>query len=270
MNNDFESAYQKGLLSKKLFLESKTTKEFISWLVPFIKGEKDLRQIDYKYCSFIEAINDYGYNKESFNETYKMFEDYRNAYSTLTEEKLKDECIKILKWGGVMPRNKKKIELKAKMGQLKEFLSNIYKIINSDEIIIDDLNTNFINSGFTKIYTAFYENFTMYDGRVGSALCYLIKNYLIEKNDNKLPIELIFGWGQGRSDNFKRNPNIGSILFKFPEITQNRTIHFVGNIKTNWLLKKISEITELVEYKDEQEKIFALQTALFVLGEKIP
>jgi hypothetical protein len=110
----------------------------------------------------------------------------------------------------------------------------------------------------------------MYDGRVGSALCYLVKKYLEEKNINIVPKELEFGYGQGRSDNKNRNPNNPNSTLHFSDITSSRRIHFVSNIKANWLLRSIAEKVDLPGIASAYDKTFALQTALFVLGEKIP
>lgn len=114
----------------------------------------------------------------------------------------------------------------------------------------------------------------MYDSRVGSALCHIIIKYLQEKNIDTIPEELKFGYGLGRG---KKNRNPNTSRYKFIEITQNRTFHFVSNIKANWLLEEIaSKIHIEVDAVEEEcsetsllsKKMFALQTALFVIGEE--
>ncbi|HPI31206.1 MAG TPA: hypothetical protein PLB59_12940 [Bacteroidales bacterium] len=119
----------------------------------------------------------------------------------------------------------------------------------------------------------------MYDGRVGAALCYMIRTYLESENNNltekkEHDDELKFGWnwGQGNPETRKnRDPNNrNSSLVKFEEITErNRELHFISNIKANWLLELIAEKVEIPEIENK-EKAFALQTAFFMLGEKIP
>ena len=52
-----------------------------------------------------------------------------------------------------------------------------------DEIII-------MNSGFTKILFFIYNDFIIYDSRVGAALCYLVKLYCIEQKQGGVPSSL--------------------------------------------------------------------------------
>lgn len=272
MENNFEAFYKKGILSKDLFLDSEITKDFIEWLIPYIEGkEKKLSDFGYEHSSFNAAIDNYFWPPEKidegFSKTYSAFKKHRNSFNTSTDEELREICLKVLKWGGVLPKNKTKIEI---IPDIKKFILGIFEITNQKEIIIDDLNPNYITSGLTKIYSAFNEDFIIYDGRVGSALCYLIKQFLIEKKINFIPTELLFGYGIGRGDNYDRNPN--SENYKFPEINQNRTIHFISNIKANWLFNQIAsnENVKILYAKDLPQKIFALQTALFEIGKCIP
>ena len=274
MSTKFSEAYQKGILSKKLFLESEITKDFIEWLIPFINGGgKNLKEIkldyDGKFNNFNDAINTYEWQKDkSFNATLTRFKEWRTQMEKSTESECKNICIEILKWGGVSSKNKERIE---NITSIKAFLKSINVIIKKSEIKISELNPNEINSGYTKIYTALNSNFIMYDGRVGSALCYLVYSSLIGTELEKLPLELDFGYGLGRGKNSqKRNPNSIQTRFHFKEITQSRKTHFISNIKANWLLESISKKVNISNIKDENDKVFALQTALFVLGYEIP
>jgi hypothetical protein len=199
---------------------------------------------------------------------------------SLEQAQLLKSCKKILKWGGIL-----QVGRLEKINNLRFFLDHMNKKLSQEEIIIYDLNSSYISSGFTKIYAALNENFIMYDGRVGAALCYLIRSYLVRKysenknnvNTTKLPAELKFGWSWGMGDIGKRknrNPNDDKSSFeKFEEITErNRDLHFISNIKANWLLNLIAENKKVIipQADNHSEKVFALQTALFVLGEKIP
>ena len=61
-----------------------------------------------------------------------------------------------------------------------------------DEIII-------MNSGFTKIYSLYINDFIIYDSRVGAALCYLVKLYCIEQKQGGVPSLLKFAYGDARN-----------------------------------------------------------------------
>ena len=278
----FQKKFDNEILSKTDLIDSEVTKEFVKWLIPFIGGERNLEEIGLhyngKYKNFIEAIEKYQWGKgewkdKSFKNTFDRFNEWGkklNAKNSTNDELLKI-CIEILKWGGgakLLNSNKKKLEKE----NLSDFFAKMNKILDRDklaEIKISDLNSKYISSGFTKIYAALNENFIMYDGRVGAALCYLIRFYLQENNKFELPYELVFGYGLAMGKQ-NRNPNSAAnktILFK--EISSHRDIHFISNIKANWLLELIANQVTLPQIK-EKEKIFALQTALFVLGEDLP
>lgn len=269
----FQETFDDGILSKKDFQNSEITKAFAEWLIPFIDGRKNLLEFKYEYnnySSLNEAILGYRWGKENdeenFELTYKRFEKYRNIFKTANDEELRNTCIEILKWGGVLPRNKEKINQRK---NLRTFLTQINSLVQSDELIIDDLNPNHINSGYTKIYTALNSNFIMYDGRVGASLGFIVRRYLEEKGKTQIPSELNFGWGAGRGTS-NRDP--GNTIFKFTNITQNRTLHFISNIKVNWLLEMIAkdDSVKIVQTNNHAERVFALQTALFELGKKLP
>ncbi len=269
MENKFTSEFDRGILSKPLFLESPVTQDFVSWIKPYINGERSLTDLNYPYHCFTEAVNNYYWGKsvkEDFDRTYNRFAKYRDDFKSQNESIIRKNCNDVLNWGGVAAKNQDKIEVRE---SLYGFIQSVLNLVNQNEIIIDDLNPNYINSGFTKIYAASDENFIMYDGRVGSALCYLIKNYLDKKEISQIPAELSFGYGIGRG-NHQRNPSTSTDSFKFPEITQNRSVHFISNIKANWLAESIAGTGDLFGQKIKSKNIFAFQTALFTLGEEIP
>jgi len=113
-----------------------------------------------------------------FQDAYNKFQNFRTAIIK-NNDTARKTCLTILKWGGVEAHNKEKINNRP---NLLEFLSTMKKVIEQDEIFVEDLNPNLINSGYTKIYTAVSEDFIMYDGRVGAALCFLVRCYLDEKD----------------------------------------------------------------------------------------
>lgn len=247
--------------------------DFIKWIIPFInEGGKKLEVIGFdnagKYDCFTKAIEKYRWplnrNGLGFNETLELFKTWRNKLTDKDQHHLLKTCKEIFGWGGIL-----KTESIEEIGDLNYFLKHMNQKLSQDEIIIYDLNPNYISSGFTKIYAALNENFVMYDGRVGAALCYFIRKYLEGKGEHKLPLELMFGWGLGRSE---KNRNPSSETLRFKEITANRTIHFISNIKASWLLETIAKDKAIVIpiAKNPAEKVFALQTALFVLGEELP
>lgn len=281
----FQEKFDNGILSKTHFQKSDITQSFIKWLIPFIDGKRNLSEIGLqyngKYKNFNEAIEKYQWGKGelkdlSFKNTFDRFDEWGkklNAKNS-TNEELLNTCVEILKWGGgakLLNSNKTKLEKE----NLRIFFTKMNNIFEGDELTeikVSDLNPNYISSGFTKIYAALNENFIMYDGRVGAALCYLVRFYLQENNLLELPDELSFGYGLAMGKQ-NRNPNSNTNkTIQFKEISSHRNIHFISNIKANWLLEFIAKDTtvKITQTKEGTEKIFALQTALFVLGYDIP
>ena len=93
-----------------------------------------------------------------------------------------------------------------------------------------------MNSGFTKIYSLYINDFIIYDSRVGAALCYLVKLYCIEQKQGGVPSSLKFAYGDARNPEVNRNPN--SDIYKFSKLDRGK-IHIECNLKANWLLKEV-------------------------------
>ncbi len=286
METDFQKSFGNGILSKKHFIDSEITKAFVKWLIPFINGEEKLLKIGLNYnhksynCNyenFKDVINKYHWDDDTcFHYTYNRFMDWRFKFKNSTSrEELLNICKQILEWGGVVSSNYNKLQQK---DSLDIFLNNMKELFDKIEISISELveNKENINSGFTKIYTAFNDNFIMYDGRVGATMCYLIRSYYTEKKENaeqiknnKPPLELIFGYGLGKDNGTKNNRNPSNELMRFSNISSDRKLHFISNIKANWLLELIANQINIPQIKAE-EKVFALQSALFMLGKDLP
>ena len=270
----FSEKYKQGILSKDLFLKSEVTEGFVEWLLPYVTGQESLKSInkDFSFDCLDTAADKYEWKKDmGYKSSYQIFLEFkiRLDNATKNEDALKI-CEEIVKWGGINNYGR----LSA-IGDVLYFLNHMKEKLISDEICIYDLNPNYINSGFTKVYAAYIDGFTMYDGRVGAALCSLIGHYLLKNNSTEIPDELLFGWswGMGKVDTRKnRNPNLKEFNFEpFPEITdRTRELHFTSNIRANWLLHSIAEKIKILNIESFDEKVFALQSALFMLGADIP
>jgi len=179
-------------------------------------------------------------------------------------------CLDILKWGGVKRHNDVKI---SDLGDsLSNYLTNVRTKLRSDRSSGEYYSTGiFINSGFTKIYSLFVEDFIMYDGRVGAALGLLVRMYCEENNLPCIPDSLKFAWGRGKESQFvssdynRRNPS--SDKFVFPELLNNPQSHLECNIRANWLLKEITlRTTTKFSNLRPDDQTTALQSALFMIG----
>jgi hypothetical protein len=195
-----------------------------------------------------------------FDKTYDMFDNYRNDFKTIIankdEKAAGEKCLEILKWGGVSQKNSTRIGQLVVDKRLIETLEKALAVIESKSIDTDKIDFH-VNSGFSKIYTAISGRFIIYDSRVAAQMCYMIKQCFKGKN----PLE--FGKTAYRAKT-KRDPGK-----EFPMVSSNPKQYFISNIKASWIIEELA-IKNPVENYSTEKLIFAIQTALFVLGKEIP
>ncbi len=194
----------------------------------------------------------------------------RNSIENMDHAACSKHCLLILQWGGVRNKNDKRIQ---QLGsQICNYLREVEQIFSSDLLLREYYRDSIImNSGFTKIYSLYIEDFIIYDGRVGAALGVLVRKFCEAIKLNRVPPELLFAWGRGKEQTYKpgsvnrRNPSKGPYIF--PELVNNPKRHTESNIKANWLLKAILENTQSnFNNLDQKMQLMALQSALFMIG----
>lgn len=194
----------------------------------------------------------------------------RNSIENMDHAACSKYCLLILQWGGVRNKNDKRIQ---QLGsQICNYFREVEQIFSSDLLLSDYYRDGIImNSGFTKIYALYLEDFIIYDGRVGAALGFLVRKFCEDMELNQVPPELLFAWGRGKEQTYKpgsinrRNPSKGHYIF--PELLNNPKRHTESNIKANWLLKAILDNTQSKFNKlDQKMQLIALQSALFMIG----
>jgi hypothetical protein len=131
-----------------------------------------------------------------------------------------------------------------------------------------------MNSGFTKIYALFIDDFIIYDGRVGAALGLMVREFCEESRLRGVPKELEFAWGRGKTTTYepsslnRRNPS--NARYVFPELSNNPRRHLENNIRANWLLRDILNRTKSKFGKLDQDlQMLALESALFMIGDDV-
>lgn len=181
-----------------------------------------------------------------------------------------NHCLSILQWGGVLPKNDRRI-----IGLGDDICNYLKKV--KDRLSCDMLSNEYyydeivMNSGFTKIYSLYIDDFVIYDGRVGAALGFLVRKFCEDHSLEKVPNELAFAWGKGKESTYKsssmnkRNPSKGNYIF--PELMNNPKRHTESNIRANWLLREIVDKTDSKFNKLEKPlQLRALEASLFMIG----
>lgn len=182
-----------------------------------------------------------------------------------------DYCLMILDWGGVLRKNKSKVEKLAKV--LPEYLAACMALFNSPGLLCVgkyQVTVNgqcydvVMNAGFTKIYSLICNDFIIYDGRVGGALGLLESNFYRH-----------FGLAQDKHLSFhygaavgKQNRNPSTEDYKFSILSAGNP-HIRDNIKANWLLTKVLEKQQSLQ-GDLAARLRDIECALFMIGYDLP
>ncbi len=277
-------------MKKNEYLENENVLGFIKWIIPRISGDikfshqytNQRSNTEWSCDSIYNAFENYNWRfsckipkqgiitGSTFGESEEALKIIENGMrlSILNEdaEKLLIYSKAVLEWGGVLRSNYIKLE---EMGKeiIPIFQNAIHKLnpeaVNTD----DDFSDIIMNSGFTKLYSLIIDNFIIYDSRVGAALGLLIKEYLTEMNIKEIPKVLNFAFGNARPNNTdsgnlnRRNP--GNEIYRFPVLANNPRRHTINNIYANWLVKELSQKSK---FKDENNSIRKLESALFMIG----
>jgi len=182
---------------------------------------------------------------ESFNYLTKLAEMFRTSVRNEDKELARKCALAMLAWGGVLPHNRKRIE---GMGEdVCDYFKQVQKRLNISDVRLGNQDDIIINSGFTKLYFLLVDDLIMYDGRVGAALGLLGRMYAEEKCLEKIPEEIEFSFGSGKTSGSKqhgknrRDPSKGQ--YRLPEFTGKPNRHLNDNIKASWLLKGLADRT---------------------------
>lgn len=278
-------------MNKTTYLKNADVVNFIEWVIPkidtpgnFKHAYKNLRpRLEWSCDSIYNAYKNYRWgfnctlpnNEERQGSSYQESEEVLNAISVGLKKSLNDRnatnllaySISALQWGGVTNANLLKLQ-EMNEGILTYFDKAIKEL--SPETV--DVNSNFdninMNSGFTKIYSFLMEDFVIYDSRVGAALGYLVRQFLIDTNAQNIPDVLDFAYGNARPTNGddakfnRRNPSCERFIFK--ALNNNRKRHIKNNIYANWLLKEIAGKSSM--FNKEENSLRKLESALFMIG----
>ncbi|MBN4063779.1 hypothetical protein JYT79_03255 [Cardiobacterium sp. AH-315-I02] len=250
----------------------------------------------YQQYIWSAAIKDLEWDGRFFYETEECLGDLKErleeSMKTNDGEMTRIICRHIFEWGGVddretvshniktgIPTNDLPQHLLDTQSYLNDLFNNgcsnsfnsIYKDSNGHQILLD--------SGTTKIYSLICDNFIIYDGRVASALGYLVRRWweedkiqgnILPNSYKEIPQCLRFSRAQ---ENF-RNPNPkGNTVFR--AITNKGTRRVRENIQASWLLHQLLKDDEkqnntnksgFAYIKNKQTRLRALEAALFMIG----
>jgi len=191
------------------------------------------------------------------------------------EYKLFAACVKILEWGDVYKGSVSwllnALEEKALIYRIKMAAKYLDGVSLEDMQQFGSRGDLRMDSGLTKIYSLASSSSVIYDGRVGAALCLLIRKSLEMGEVRKVPDLLQFKWGgsQAKKKNGKDKRDPSTVGYKFKKLTNNSYEHALLNLRTNWLLEAALPEDNLWGFERKIDKLRALEAALFMIGSSV-
>lgn len=257
---------------------------FIVWIEPKLftgfNHSYTIRRATWECNSLFNAFQNYSWGvipdlRERFNLHDNSFTSNRTVLDGLSNQlrmSFTNEDIdgvfeaskEILRWGGVLgspTRGNLRYLIERRENLIRDFaLAKTQMVTNGN------LENNFenikMNAGYTKIYSLLFDDFVIYDGRVGAALGLLVRKFLEDRNINNVPEELNFYWGAAKG-NHHRDPS--NDHYSFRQLTNNSVVHIKCNMKANWLIKAIINRYGF-GVGTEPYAMRAFESALFMIG----
>lgn len=123
-----------------------------------------------------------------------------------------------------------------------------------------------MNAGYTKVFSLLCDGVVIYDGRVGAALCWLVRRFLKETgHTGVVPQELAFRWSQGRSTQ-NRNPSGDG--FTFSHLADDESWART-NLHASWILDA-ARLRSGANWCSGNDGLRKVEAALFMLGYGFP
>ena len=257
------------------YLAHRDVEGFVEWTSHLLNGDWHLEHSwkgkgpAFECRTIYEAFQRYRWpnsvNGDDFKDTIQKFAAFHQAYREIGSIRSVDDRNRfvaisraVAAWGGIrLP----KLDNWAKMEprRLDAYIANSKRKLNPTTADTNDLRGfEYMSSGFSKIYTALVPGFTIYDSRVACALTCLIRLYCKSSRLFSVPSALILGVPPGRG---------GTNRCKSPAIYPSQTVKYAqANLKAIWLLQRMVEQPGEFTNVPENQRVDALQSALFMIG----
>lgn len=281
-------------IGEKKYLKQPHVESFTKFLVDLVNSEKDLnhayfvplgnsgfhKDLKGKFIEFKklkDAFKKYYFDNKSYEDNKKILEEISKKLRNNADIYI--GVLDCLRWGaGGNEANSLYKDNKIWIDEKEANNISINSILESSHSDMTNQSPDFsgfdrneyrMNAGFTKIYALKFDDFIIYDGRVGAAFGLLVRKYIEILNNNKpeeTPVSLRFPWGAGLSASTKITRNPSDDKYKFPQLRAGSE-HAKWNMRANWILKEVANYCgDFWGITDPQEKLRALEAALFMIG----
>jgi len=204
-----------------------------------------------------------------------LSQEIKKHLETEDEYRLFATCVKILDWGGVYKGSVSWLLDALEKEALVDKIKMAVKYLDGDALAgMEQFGSHGdlrMDSGLTKVYSLASNSSIIYDGRVGAALCLLIRKYLEMGEVRKVPDSLKFKWGgsQAKKKNGKDKRDPSTVGYKFNKLTNDSYERAVLNLRANWLLGAVLTDDNLWGCETKIDKLRALEAALFMIGSSV-
>jgi len=255
-------------MRKSEFQNSQNIRNFIGWIEPLLSTQGAFKHIYYhrdKKESFTFDNLFAAYENYDWKPINKLSDHLKKSIDSNDDDMCLEACLAILDWGNVSFRgNKNRVINMLKPGRCVYFR-------DAKERLAFDLKSNdyfysgfHITSGFSKLYSAYVDEFIIYDSRVAAAFGLFAREYCKNMNLSNVPHELQFAWTAGRDIYNRRNPCDDKYIF--PKLYIGKK-YLENNVRANWLISLIANETKSAFASlDMPFRMRALEQSLFEIG----
>ena len=258
------------------YLRDPAVERFIEWLRPLVRGDAPFLHEYWMpgrrwwscdslwdaFCKY-EWRGSFESNQEQL---VPLARDLRRAVACGDGEGFVKAALATLEWGGVAANNAATLD---RLGgnALPTFrdASCLLDPSRADTSRLEDVR--YMNSGWTKVYSLLLDDFSMYDGRVGAALGYLVWLHCAEQRLGQVPEPLRFRWHPGQGGH-NRNPSRDTL--RFPKLNHGDPRTWAEcNVRAAWILGAVRDEGRFGDL-DPRRRLRALEAALFMIGYELP
>ena len=265
-------------MSRDEYLGRPCVRAFIDWLRPCVRGDRPFPHgftmpkphREWRCDSLWQAHERYAWNGSDFAVNQAELECLAACLRRAVEQDDRlafvGAGLGILRWGGVTAHNVPKLQ------ELREDALPIFqeasRLLDPSQADTSRLRgVDYMNSGWTKVYALMLDGLPIYDGRVGAAMGYLVRQHCRDAGLNAVPDLLHFRWGPARGDH-NRNPSSGSLVFKMLSAASQES-WAVCNVRAAWILGEVCGEGRFGTLPPAR-RLRALEAALFMIGYEIP
>ena len=272
-------------LTRDDYLRASSVRCFVAWLRRRVRGEVCFEHgyrmprppRDWRCRSLWEAYEGYRWRGTNFETTQETLDCLRREIRAASEAA--DNCrfvtaaLEVLNWGGVSRSNKERLcgLGDRALGTFSEAAS-LLDPARADTARLGGVQ--YMNSGWTKVYSLMLDAFPMYDGRVGAAMGYFVRLWWratrpdrTDEEACRIPDLLRFRWLAGRGGR-NRNPSAGCL--ELPQLSHTNPQTWAEcNVRAAWILGVVRSEGEFGELPADR-RLRALEAALFMIGYEIP